>query len=586
MAFIAVALAHSDETSENGEITRSLVVCPSTLVGHWKAEVEKFFSDASVFKPLALLGTRKERVRLWKKHVSTANLVVTSYANLRSDIDYLEGEKWCYCVLDEGHLLKNPKTGTKFLRSMSTEQLTIQFAATAQAARRIQTRHKLILTGTPIQNRVHELWATFDFLMPNFLGTSKSFQKEFANPIAKSQLPGSSAQSIADGIVKLKLLHQQVLPFILRREKEQVLPELPPKTLTTIRVPMSNVQARTYRDFCVGKGTSFLQSIENAVENAKVDSTTAIPSFSKDVLKSLLFLRLLCTHPTLVLTENQRENVPDSWKSFKASGKMQALAEILKEAGICEDQMTGADQDESLLYIGDTVEETNDEDVLDLPESSAGTLIASPATPDMKFSSASKCLIFAQFTKSLDALEELVFRNNMPDVNFVRLDGTVSASKRMQIVDSFNEDPSIRVMLLTTRVGGLGLNLTAANIVIFLENDYNPFADIQAIDRTRRIGQQRVVNVYRIVTCDSIEEQILRLQEKKIAVSEAVVNSENSSMYSMGTDRLLDIFNTRTEDDEAMKIDFDLEGLLEQCAKDYASLTVSSFSKNHEKSTG
>lgn len=453
--------------------------------------------------------------------------------------------------------------------------------ATARAARCIRARHKLILTGTPIQNRVQELWATFDFLSPNFLGTSKAFQRNFANPIAKSQLPGASAQAIADGMVKLKLLHQQVLPFILRREKDHVLTELPPKTLTIVRVPMSNIQASAYHSFGIAKSAT-LRSMEDAIGNAKVDETGAVPFFSRDVLKSLLFLRLLCTHPTLVLSPDQRETVPESWKTFRASGKMQALAELLSEAGIYESDLAGADRDESFLYIDDSIGDDakiEDDEFLQSTESSTGTLVSNiAAQPDKP---KSKCLIFSQFTKSLDAVEEFLFQSHMSDLKYVRLDGTVSASKRMDVVDRFNKDASIAVMLLTTRAGGLGLNLTAANIVIFLESDYNPFADIQAIDRTRRIGQTKVVHVYRIVTCESIEEQILRLQEKKIAVSNAVVNTENSSMFSMGTDRLLDIVVGRDEQDNAAKIEFDLEGLLERCSEDYKSLSVKSFSNRH-----
>jgi TATA-binding protein-associated factor len=412
--------------------------------------------------------------------------------------------------------------------------------------------------------------------MPNFLGTSTSFAQKFATPIAKGQLPSASASNIADGISKLKVLHQQVLPFILRREKYQVLPELPATTLTVVRVPMSGIQESIYRDFCSGKeGIRSLDAFGNALENPA--------SMSADVLKSLLFLRLLCTHPSLVLSKSQRKERPVSWFTLGASGKMLALAELLREAGLYEDDITGADNDTSLLYCDDESDEQDAySSVLETPERFVGTLASTSTTfGKIRPNNPSKCLVFAQFTKSLDAVEEFLFKAHMPSLRYVRLDGTVAPDKRMKIVEVFDRDPSIRVMLLTTRVGGLGLNLTVASTVIFLESDFNPFADIQAMDRTRRIGQTKVVNVYRITTKDSIEEKILVLQEKKVQVSEAIVNTDNSTLYSMGTDRLFDVFTLRGSDtageEDTTRLDYDLEGLVEQCSDDYKSLSVSQF---------
>lgn len=452
---------------------------------------------------------------------------------------------------------------------------------TARASRRLRARHKLILTGTPIQNRVHELWATFDFLMPNFLGTLKSFAKNFANPIAKGQLPNASASNIADGMMKLKVLHQQVLPFILRREKSQVLPELPATTMTIVRVAMSGIQEAIYRDFCAGtEATRSLDTLGLVLENLR----SRPASMSADLLKSLLFLRLLCTHPSLILTTSQRKTCPSSFFTLDASGKLLALAELLRDAGLYEDSITGADNDTSLLYCED--DEADDQDsfasVLHTPDRFVGTLDSTtPKFVSSAPSSSTKCLVFGQFTKSLDAVEELLFKAHMPSLRYVRLDGTVAPDKRMKIVNAFDHDPTIRVMLLTTRVGGLGLNLTVASTVIFLESDFNPFADLQGIDRCRRIGQTKVVNVYRIITKDSIDEKILLLQENKVLVSDAIVNTDNSTMYSMGTDRLLDVFTMRDSKPEGegatIGLNYDLDGLIERCADDYKSLSVSQF---------
>jgi TATA-binding protein-associated factor len=429
---------------------------------------------------------------------------------------------------------------------------------------------------------VYELWAAFDFLMPNFLGTSDVFVKDFATPITKCQLPGASASVIANGLTKLKLLHQQVLPFILRRDKEQVLPELPATTLTVVRVPMSTLQKAIYERFSAREEAA--QGLD-ALGNVLNDPLVAQPDPQGEVLKSLLFLRLVCTHPSLVLPRSDGDSYPESFYNAHASGKLLALAQLLREAGICSENMTGADDDSSIFYCDD---ESDEEDtlskVLGRPDRDVGTLVPI----DMRLQkSTRKCLVFAQFTKSLDAVEEFVFKVYMPSLGYVRIDGTVDPRKRAKLVALFDSDPNVRVMLLTTRVGGLGLNLTVANMVVFLESDLNPFADIQAQDRCRRFGQTKQVDVYKLVTLDSIEESILILQEKKKQIADNVVNTENSTMYSMGTDRLLDIFSLSQKEaesgDDAAKLDYDLDGLLEKCAEDYKSLSVSQFTERFTK---
>jgi TATA-binding protein-associated factor len=418
--------------------------------------------------------------------------------------------------------------------------------------------------------------------MPNFLGTSKSFTKEFAGPITKGQLPGASASSIADGMAKLKTLHQQVLPFILRREKEAVLPDLPPKQLSTIFVPMSELQEKIYKSFC--SRTEVIKSLDTfrrAVEESQSAGDSRL-SVNAEVLKSLLFLRLLCTHPSLVLPESI------DVVRLDASGKLLALAELLAEAGIFTSPPSAADGDRSALYYEDDTDEPDSyTKVMDSQESVVGSVSIFGAPRNGSKTIRSKCLIFSQFTKSLNVVEDCLFKTLMPSLRYLRLDGSVSADRRVEIAEAFNRDENISVLLLTTRVGGLGLNLTGADVVIFLESDYNPFADLQAMDRAHRIGQSRTVNVYRIITKESIEEKILALQEKKVATSNAIVNTDNSRVYSMGTDRLLDIFTFRNDQDgrqeEDANIDYDLDGLVERCAEDYTSLSVDEFMRSFEQ---
>jgi TATA-binding protein-associated factor len=154
-----------------------------------------------------------------------------------------------------------------------------------------------------------------------------------------------------------------------------------------------------------------------------------------------------------------------------------------------------------------------------------------------------RMLIFAQQKRSLDIVESILLKRAFPTVAHLRLDGDVAPLDRQAMVHRFNRDPSIPIMLLTTKVGGLGLNLTGADTVVFLEHDWNPMADLQAMDRAHRLGQKRVVSVYRLITKDTIEERIMGLQRWKLKVANAVVNQQNASMDSMQTDSLLDLLS-------------------------------------------
>ena len=383
--------------------------------------------------------------------------------------------------------------------------------ATAKASKRIRALHKTILTGTPVQNKVSEIWAMFDFLMPNFLGTSSSFSKEYARPIIKSQQASASAACIKDGMTKLKLLHQQVLPFILRREKEQVLRELPPKNVSTVRVPMSDLQQRLYGDFCsTAEARKSLDALKGAAGDALLLSDG---NMNSDVLKSILFLRLLCTHPSLVLSKKPvaTEHSGD-WFDPYASGKFIALVQLLTEAGIYDDVITAADNDTSLLYCD---ENTSAPDAYSEVMSYQGdAVLRESADTGASRLPKSKCLIFSQFTATLDVVENLLFKPKMPSLRYMRLDGRVPMEQRAEVAEAFNKDVSMSVLLLTTRVGGLGLNLTGkcmcsqigkarrcqsnvrlfvagADTVVFLESDFNPFADLQV--EYNVIGARRVV---------------------------------------------------------------------------------------------
>lgn len=207
----------------------SIVICPPTLTGHWVYEVEKFI-DAAHLNPLHYHGPPAERNKL-KAKVSSHNLVVASYDIVRNDIDFFSSIRWNYCILDEGHIIKNGKTKI------------------SRAIKQLKSSHRLILSGTPIQNNVLELWSLFDFLMPGFLGSEKQFNTRFGRPILLARDPKGSPKDQEAGALAMEALHRQALPFLLRRLKEDVLQDLPPKITQDYYCELSPIQEQLYEDF-------------------------------------------------------------------------------------------------------------------------------------------------------------------------------------------------------------------------------------------------------------------------------------------------------------------------------------------------
>lgn len=220
---------HHQRMAEKHAMLPSLVICPPTLTGHWVYEVKKFISD-KYLSPLQYFGLPIERERL-RNQMKYHNLVVASYDIVRKDIEFFQTINWNYCVLDEGHIIKNGKTKC------------------SKAIKQLLANHRLILSGTPIQNNVLELWSLFDFLMPGFLGSEKQFQVRFSRPILASRDPKSSPKEQEAGALAMESLHRQVLPFLLRRVKEDVLTDLPPKITQDLLCELSPLQERLYEDF-------------------------------------------------------------------------------------------------------------------------------------------------------------------------------------------------------------------------------------------------------------------------------------------------------------------------------------------------
>ena len=485
----------------------SLIVCPPTLSGHWRQEIQTF---APFLSCLPYVGPSSDRLRL-RDQLGSTDVVITSYDICRNDIDVFAPIQWNYCVLDEGHLIKNPK------------------AKTSMAVKQLASNHRLILSGTPIQNNVLELWSLFDFLMPGFLGTEKVFLDRFAKPIAASRFSKSSSKEQEAGALAIEALHKQVLPFLLRRLKEEVLDDLPPKILQNYYCDLSDLQKKLFDDFAKKERKTLADKAGSESKEAK-----------QHIFQALQYMRKLCNSPSLVVKEDHKQYAAiqsslarqnSNLRDVAHAPKLTALRDLLVDCGIGTD---GAENN---------------------------------------FVSPHRALIFCQMKEMLDIVANDVLRALLPSVQYLRLDGSVEANKRQNIVNQFNTDPSYDCLLLTTSVGGLGLNLTGADTVIFVEHDWNPQKDLQAMDRAHRIGQKKVVNVYRLVTRGTLEEKILKyayhlfslifspstavtynhvhanaaghysLQRFKIDVASTVVNQQNAGLATMETDQILDLFN-------------------------------------------
>ncbi|XP_077975893.1 TATA-binding protein-associated factor 172-like isoform X2 [Styela clava] len=469
----------------------SLVICPPTLTGHWVDEVERFCGKSHL-DPLHYVGNPRERQRLQTK-LSKHNLVIASYEVVRNDVEFFSKFDWNYCILDEGHMIRNGKS-----------KLTL-------CIKSLRSNHRLILTGTPIQNSVLELWSLFDFLMPGFLGSEHEFNCRYGKPILASRDAKCSSKEQEEGVMAMEALHRQVLPFMLRRLKEDVLQDLPPKIIQDYYCNLSPLQVRLYEDFAKTKAK---KEVDTSITHVSAEQTQGSRAKqTSHIFQALQYLQKVCNHPALVLTPchpeyqqviNELAKDKSSLHDIQHSSKLMSLKQLLLDCG-----------------IGVPTDNSNNID------SVVGQ---------------HRALIFCQHKSMLDIVEHDLLRKHMKSVTFMRLDGSVVAANRHQIVSKFNNDPSIDLLLLTTKVGGLGLNLTGADTVIFIEHDWNPTVDLQAMDRAHRIGQKRVVNVYRLITRATLEEKILGLQQFKLNIANTVISTENSSLHSMGTNQVLDLF--------------------------------------------
>ncbi len=422
------AIAHLLAEKISGRATGPhLVVAPTSLMTNWRQECERF---APALKVLVLHGQdRKEHFDAIPSH----DVVLTTYPLLPRDLAHLLPHDFHCLVLDEAQYIKNPKTGA------------------AQAVHQLKARHRLCLTGTPLENHLGELWSLFHFLMPGFLGDDLSFNRVFRKPIEK------------DGQTdRRQLLARRVGPFLLRRRKQEVARELPAKTEIIQNVELSGAQRDLYETVRLAMHERVKQEIDrNGVSRSHII-----------ILDALLKLRQICCHPRLLSLEAAR-NVTES-------AKTELLFELVP----------------SLIEDGRRI------------------------------------LLFSQFTSMLELIEaELTSR----DIPYVLLTG--QTQDRATPIQRF-QSGEVPLFLLSLKAGGTGLNLTAADTVIHYDPWWNPAVENQATDRAHRIGQDKQVFVYKLLTVGTVEEKISALQARKRELVEGLLDGSRPDQLQITAEDL------------------------------------------------
>ncbi len=393
-----------------------LVVCPSSLVENWQREAARFTPNLDV---LAIEGARRaERL----DRAPAADLLVTSYALLRLDQPLYSGREFAAVILDEAQQIKNRQTQI------------------ARAVKSLRAPYRLVLTGTPLENSVADLWSIFDFLMPGYLGSAREFKERYESPILQQRDEKAQAR-----------LSRRLRPFVLRRTKRAVAPELPPRIEQVLTCALTPGQAGIYRQLLeAARGEIF-----GAVRARGLARSRVI------MLNALLRLRQACCDPRLLN--------PETPEPEAESAKLDLFAQRLEES----------------------------------------------------IDGGHRVLVFSQFVQMLALIRQRLDADRIP---FCYLDG--QTRHRLDEVDRFQSDPAIPVFLISLKAGGLGLNLTGADTVIHYDPWWNPAVEDQAADRAHRIGQQRVVNIYKLIVRDTIEEKVLDLQRRKRHVSQAMLGAE------------------------------------------------------------
>ncbi|KAG1738616.1 SNF2 family N-terminal domain-containing protein [Suillus paluster] len=419
-----------------------LVIVPLSTMTNWSGEFAKW---APTVKMISYKGNPAQRRNLQGElRMGQFQVLLTTYEYIIKDRPILSKLKWVHMIIDEGHRMKNTQ-------SKLAQTLTQYY----------HSRYRLILTGTPLQNNLPELWALLNFVLPKIFNSVKSFDEWFNTPFANSGTGDKIELNEEEALLIIRRLHKVLRPFLLRRLKKDVESELPDKVEKVIKVRMSMLQSQLYRQMKKHK------MIANG-KDAKGKSGGV-----KGLSNELMQLRKICQHPFLFESVEDKVNptglIDD--KLIRSAGKLELLSRILPKF----------------------------------------------------FATGHRVLIFFQMTKVMDIMEDFL---KMSGWKYLRLDGGTKTEERALHVQQFNaKDSEIKVFILSTRAGGLGLNLQTADTVIIFDSDWNPHADLQAQDRAHRIGQTKAVRILRFITEKSVEEAMYARARYKLDIDDKVIQA-------------------------------------------------------------
>lgn len=486
-------LAHLKEIGEPGP---HLVVCPASTLENWLREFARF---APSLKVEPYYGSQPERAEIREElQDSNFEVLITTY-NLatggKQDMGFLKSLGFNVCVYDEGHLLKNSQS-ERYNKLM-----------------KLRARFRVLLTGTPLQNNLRELVSLLSFILPRLFEQNREDLLEVFK--FKAKATATESEKSRDDLLseqRIRKAKTMMTPFVMRRRKEQVLAHLPPKSHEVTFCDMTERQSKIYEEE-LNRNKRGLQSAKKQVEGEPATKKGKREA-GKQLDNVLMQLRKAAIHPLMFRTLYND-------KLLKRMAREIMDEEQYKQANeqyIFEDMQVMNDFELDRLCrqfpvtLGEHVLE--DEHFKDSGKVRALLEIL----PDM-VARGDRILLFSQFTQVLDILQRILA---ILDLKYLRLDGQTPVDMRQDMIDKFHEDAEIKVFLLSTKAGGFGINLAVANVVIIFDLSFNPHDDKQAEDRAHRVGQTRPVQVIRMITRNTIEENILDLANTKLALDKHV----------------------------------------------------------------
>lgn len=491
-------LQHERAVSGGQAVGPTLLITPMSVMGNWRRELQRFSPELRVHVQHGLDRPAGERLR---SAAESADVVLTTYAITVRDKDDLQDIPWRRVVLDEAQYIKNPPTKQ------------------TAAIRAIQSQSRIALTGTPVENRLAELWSILEFCCPGYLGSQPDFRRRFAVPIERNRDPKSGER-----------LRHLVRPFVLRRLKTDrtVISDLPPLVEARQHITLSDEQTRLYEQVV----KTMLQQVDQA-EGIRRRGL---------ILSALVKLKQICNHPAHYLAEVAPTPSATDTTAAKRAAKSSSKRPRKQAAAKTADKPTN----ESLASLDGSDEPAGPivlpPDTL-LPSRSGKTQRLMEMLEEI-VAAGDSALVFTQYRAMGHLLVAMI--RQVLDVDALFLHGGTPQGRRDELVERFQRaDGSTPIFVLSLKAGGVGLNLTAANHVIHFDRWWNPAVENQATDRAFRIGQTRTVNVHKYVCTGTLEERIDQMIEQKTELAANIIGAGDSWLTELSTGQLKDLLSLR-----------------------------------------